>query len=216
MANDETPEQARRRKEQEALALLLFLLIADTKAHLIALCGAYLANQVSIHSLARNVTASLLASHTTATYYGRRKAGAAGPPGPADAAFAAQTMQGQSQYITGLLNDLGRGRYPDKEDGTPNGSLVNRLGLHADRLLGTANEAWVLSLNPDDRLRWVLGFPETEHCQTCPERAANSPYRAGDVTFNPGDGTSECGTACLCHWYNESTGLTAFSGVRGT
>jgi len=45
---------------------------------------------------------------------------------------------------------------------------------------------------------WELGLPITEHCDDCPDLAANSPYTAETLPCFPGDGNTTCMTNCYC------------------
>jgi len=193
-------EQRKRKQEEErrAAILLLFLLLTeDTQASLTRQVTTYLSGSVSVHSLSRTFTGTLMAAHTQATYYGRRLAGVVGPIGEADSQFAASVMQEQAGYITGLLNDLGRSRYPLAEDGSLPGDLAGRIRLYVLRCRGTANEAWSMALPPDTLINWVLG-PNKNHCPSCPEFAAGSPYRADALPTTPGSADCICLSACLC------------------
>lgn len=198
MAEKQTDEQRKERERREALILLFLMLMDDTQSHLTQTVTAYLTGQSSIHSTARTFTNTLYSAHTQATYYGRRLAGVTAPLGDPDAQFAQTIMQQQSPYITGLMNDLSTVRYPLTDDGELPGDLRARIQLYARRLRGTGNEAWTVSLPEDTLIYWHMSAIE-DHCETCPERADGSPYRAGDLQWTPADGTSECGCNCLCY-----------------
>lgn len=111
----------------------------------------------------------------------------------------------QQQYIQGLLDDVMAGRYGpfDKGFDSPEvqaktKQLEQRLRLHSNRLVGTANEAFVLALPDDMQVWWVLSDDE-KHCPDCPEIADASPYTKATLKRFPKDGSTQCGTNCLCY-----------------
>jgi len=192
----------RKRREREALVLLYLLLIDDTHAHLSQQVTQYLSGSVSVHSLSRSFTATLFGAHVQATYYGRRASGVTQPMGEADEQFATVVMRGQASYITKLLNALTSARYPFKDDGSIPDALRLRLWWFAQRLRGTANEAWGFGHPPGTRFLWNLGVNVEKHCEVCPEREREShvePYTAATMPGWPGDWSTPCGGACDCN-----------------
>lgn len=192
----ETPEQAKKRQEKEALVLLFLLLVSDTHDSLSEQVTRYLSGSTSVHSLGRSFTATLFGAHVLATYYGRRAAGVASPMGESDEQFASATMRGQGSYITGLLNDLGRARYPLDADGNLPKDLLARILLYARRLRATMLDAWRLGLPSDTLIEWTLH--PAEHCEDCLELNANGPYRAADLPTVPSAGDTKCLSNCAC------------------
>lgn len=183
----------------EAFLLFFSHLQSDTATTLIDTYKEYLAGNISITQLQQAFVTTLKGAHVQAAHLGRRMAGVTDPLHPADEAFAQTVMFEQARYLSGLISDIRGGRYPSVGEAV-NSDLARRIRMYADRLLGTFNATWRLALPVGTMLDWVLGVPETNHCQTCPQRAAGGPYDAHLVTFDPGDGTSECGVLCLCRW----------------
>lgn len=222
---DDTTEETRKRRDRELLLALFLLLVSDCNHELTAYCSQYLAGTISLVRLQEMLTTHLTSAHAHAAYLGRRLAGNRQPFSQHDQQFGAWVMYGQVRFLQGLIGDLRAGRYgertasetPDTTEATVavSAALSARLSLYAIRLRGTANEAWTLSLPPDTLLDWVLGEPETHHCQTCPERAASGPYLASRISFWPGDGTSECGVRCLCEWQIAGGGGLGFPPYQG-
>lgn len=186
--------------DEEAFLLFFHHLQADTATTLIDTYKEYLAGKLTITQLQQAFVTTLTGAHTQAAHLGRRLAGVTDPLHPADEAFAATVMFEQTQYLARLIGDILGGRYPAGEGGSANSDLIRRIRMYADRLLGTLNATWRIAQPVSTMLDWVLGAPETIHCQTCPDRAAQGPYDAHVVTFDPGDGSSECGVMCLCRW----------------
>jgi len=179
--------------DSEAFLLFFQHLQADTANTLIDTYKEYIAQRISLTQLQQAFVTTLTGAHVQAAHLGRRMAGVTDPIHPADEAFAQTVLFEQSRYLSGLIGDIVSGANSEAE-------VIRRLRMYATRLLGTLNGAWRLAQPVGTLLDWVLGVPETNHCQTCPQRAAGGPYDAHLVTFDPGDGTSECGVLCLCRW----------------
>lgn len=189
-------------RDDAELFALFAALCRDTNTRLREVVLSYLSStSVTFWSLSDGLVAALSDAHSRAAYLGRLLAGKDSAFGDSDRLFAASVMAEQAGYLHGLLMDLQTGKYGvSGHTAAISAALANRLWLYCVRLRGTCNEAWALNLPPETMLDWVLGQPETNHCQTCPQRAIAGPYAAGSVTFNPGDGSSECGVLCLCEW----------------
>ena len=211
----ETPEEAekRKRREREALLLLFFFLIQDTRHTLTRAVMLYLAGTLAFGDLSDALASTLTDAHAHAAYLGRRLAGARGPFGAADRQFGATIAFEQAGYLQGLLHDLESGRYAAGDDGELPGDLANRIRLYVLRCRGTALEAWSLALPPDTLINWVLG-PNTNHCPSCPQFAAGSPYRADSLPTTPGSADCICLSACKCH-LETLGGATAFPVPEG-
>jgi hypothetical protein len=71
------------------------------------------------------------------------------------------------------------------------------MRMYADRLLGTASETFVLSLDDDALIHWRLGAPE-KSCSDCPRLARNGPYTKASLPTTPSAGATQCLTNCNC------------------
>lgn len=183
----------------------------DLTSHMSDAARQYLQGHVSYFGLSDALTSALMGAHVQATYLGRRLSGNVGPSGLADQQFAQTVVLEQHQYLVGLINDIATGKYPLNADalsairpvgedgpvgGTLSAVLVRRIGMYAARLRGTANQSWALAQAVGTLVNWVLH--PAEHCSSCEERAAGSPYDAHTIPWVPSDGSSECGVNCKC------------------
>ena len=194
----ETTEQ-RRNRERDLLALLFLLCLTDLHEHLSAQCALYLAGGMSIHRLTARLTAALIGAHAQACWLGRRLAGASAPMGEADTRFAQYALQQQSRYLTGLVNDLARGKDVQAADAvdTISAALSSRLLQWARRTRGTAEEAWALSLAPGTLVNWQTTAEES--CTDCETLHAQNPHPRVTLDKFPGSGQTECRLGCRCY-----------------
>lgn len=123
-------------------------------------------------------------------------AGVAQPMSQADYQFGQAAMAGQASFLTRLVNDLNRARYPLTDDGDLPPDLVRRLLWYAYRLRGTAEEAWIYSLPPGTLVDWVTTAEES--CADCLDMEATSPHVAEELDKFPGSGQTECVLNCRC------------------
>ena len=207
-ANTTDTETEKRRQRDRDLILLFLLLMEDTHANLVAKCTAYLTGAASLTSLSDALVTVLWAAHTQSTVLGRQLAGYGGQDDAGARQFAATVMDEQVPYLEGLVQDLAGGRYP-LADGSVSPALSARLRLHAQRIRGTANDAWSQSLPADTLIEWRLG-PNANHCPSCPVFAAGSPYRADSLPTTPGSADCICLSACRCSLVVVATGATGF------
>ncbi len=147
--------------------------------------------------------------HTRAAVIGRQRAGDFAPEESDDAGFAELIVEGEQPFLDAFAGDLRSGRYVD-EDGTLDLAAISRRAqLYPARMTGTANETFVLA-SGDDEIDWVLGEPETGHCEDCPDIAAGNPYTAETLPSYPGDNSTSCLFQCRCS-LERADGMTAFS-----
>lgn len=190
-ATDPALDEDRRRREREALLLLLALLVADTGAEAERLITAGIAGSVGLDVFLQQYRALLADAHSQAAYVGRRLGGVIVPTGALDQAYGQAEAQEQDPYVQGLAGDVAAGRVSDAQ-------AANRARMYAERLVGTANGAWVATLPADVMLEWVLD-PAAGHCPDCPRFAKEGPYSRDELPAMPGDGTSRCLSNCRCY-----------------
>jgi len=139
--------------------------------------------------------------YTKAVYLGRHRAGDIAPPENDDRLFAQYTLREQTPYLEGFISDLSDGDYPEAK-------LRNRALSYVGRVLGVANEAFVLASDSDELFYWILGGNEN-NCGECPDRAKRSPYRKNELPGFPGDCSTKCLMNCKCHLVR-SDGVSSF------
>lgn len=119
--------------------------------------------------------------------------------------LAARISAEQQSFWAQFVRDIRQGRYTPRDEGgqavTKKGGealLQARIDLYKRRLIGTANQAWlmVLSRDPSMEARWELGI--AEHCIECPREAALGWRLLSSFTRVPGDGSTPCLTNCQC------------------
>lgn len=138
-------------------------------------------------------------AHSRAAVLGIFRTGAKVPPLAAALGVPARAALSQREFVAGFLADVRGGRYdPKREGGAGAQSRRARAALYADRLVGTANEAWrqVMALAGVD-VRWRMRSG-VEHCPTCRAESAVGWRPAGSLTRVPGDGTTACRVCCRC------------------
>lgn len=145
-------------------------------------------------------------AHAAAIGLGRRRAGDHTPNVPDDRILAQLTMQSERGFLDGFVRDLQSGKYV-RDDGSVDRDAINRRSqMYANRVSGSASEAFVLASEPSAKFHWRLGA--AEHCPTCLRLAAKGPYLDRELPTYPRAGATDCGTSCRCH-------LERDDGVRG-
>lgn len=130
----------------------------------------------------------------------------------------------QDDYLAGIANadhdgsflsqfvlDLAEGRYTDEDDQLKVRAVESRLRLYVGRQRGASSESFVRYSDDLAVFDWVLGEVE-EHCQDCPDIAAQNPWRGDFLYIFPGDGSTECLANCKCHLLRDD-GVTSFAPV---
>lgn len=193
--------------DEEAWILFFQHLQSDTATTLIDTYKEYLAGRITLTQMQQAFVTTLTGAHTQASHLGRRRAGVTDPLHPADEAFAATVMFEQARYLSGLISDIASGANSEVQ-------VVNRLGMYADRLRGTANQTLGLAMPQDTEVFWNLGA--LDHCtQTpgfpyvCTQLAAGSPYTVATMPTWPGLFQTPCMGFCGCG-VRFASGLTGF------
>lgn len=184
--------------------------LAATRETLSSLASHWAAGEITPQQFGDTVDQALLAAHAGAVRIGRWHAGDRAPAEEDDLRFAETVRDEEAEFLAAFVRDLDGDRYRG-EDGSRNGvAVARRASLYANRLIGTANEAWALTLPEETELTWILGEPETSHCEECPALAAASPYTPATLPTYPGQGRTPCITQCLCS-LETSAGQAGFS-----
>jgi hypothetical protein len=97
-------------------------------------------------------------------------------------------------FLLALLERAGQGELPSDAD-------LHRLLHYADSSLSGFYRGLVDGAPEDVLIYWRLGEPRTDHCSRCPEIAAGSPYRKGELKQVPRDGQTPCLFNCYCDLY---------------
>jgi hypothetical protein len=173
-------------------------LVTATSAALGSLAEDAVTGAIDVATFGDRFAEQLVTAHAAAVVIGRNHAGDDAPPEADDRAFAETVVDDQAEYLSRFMQALRSDVYVT-EEGEPMVARVRwRAGLYARRLLGTANEAWGLTL-PEGRLfYWHLG-EEVSHCRECPEIQAFSPFTIDTIPTWPGQASTQCGTHCRCH-----------------
>jgi len=145
----------------------------------------------------------LARAHAEAVVIGRQHAGLLPLLFDADHRFAEAVVTEEAGYLRGFVEDLTAGRY-DTEDGEGVAAVERRAQLYADRLCGTANEAWSYALPAETLFTWELGAQDEANCDECPARAAGGPYTWGELPGHPGDNSTPCLFSCRCRLITDS------------
>lgn len=188
--DDERAQEAEDRR-RKALLLLLLLLLSDTEARCMDLARDMSRGDATPQQFGGAMYGLLVQAHGMAAYLGRMLGGAAGPMTPADAVFGRTVADEQRPYLDGFV----QAQYQPSQPGED--ANAARAALYARGLYATANEAWRLTLEPGERVWWVLG-PNENHCRQCPAIAAGSPYTAETLPTVPGSGDTDCLGNCKC------------------
>lgn len=227
----ETEEEKREREDRERrrewLLLLLALLVSNARQDIAGWITQAGAKTITPQELGDRTVTLLLAGHAHAAYIGRNAAGLLSPFGQDDQAFGQSVTLEQQLYLAGFVQDLTNGRYTKTVDGEEvfdEGAAQRRGQMYADRIAGTANEAWLRSIDQDTMVTWddvgdsrectaeeaaKYGFPHN-----CPDLAEASPWRAGDLDASPGSGSTPCLTACRCRVWDENGEEVSFDLAR--
>lgn len=195
--DDGEQDQPQVSETRRLILLALFLaLLRNTRQKLQALVRSYLLVSVHTEDLSEGLITILTDAHAMAVSLGQQLAGQDGANTQRNRHAAIAVMVGQTGYLSNLVHGLRAGRYP-LVDGALSVALLARLMLYVGVLRATANETWVSSLPPQTMVNWVLGAVRN-HCELCPEYAANSPYVASEMTVFPAGGDCPCLGNCAC------------------
>lgn len=177
-------------------------LIRETRREAQSLAEQVAAGSLSPRAFGDRLIATLEDAHTAAIVIGRQHAGDRAPVEADDRRFGEEVASGEAEFLAGFVSDLQAGRYEG------DAGVVQRALLYADRVSGSANEAFALTLDPAEVFTWHLGAGEP-HCEDCPDLAAGGPYTADTLPTYPRAGGTACLSRCTCHLSTES-GREAF------
>jgi hypothetical protein len=170
---------------------------ARTREKLSSLAHDWAEGLYSPAAFAAAMDEALLDAHSEAVVLGRIHAGDLAPEDADDARFAAQVVESEHEFLREFVQDLDH-RYTG-EDGVRDGdAAAKRAEMYADRITGTANEAWGLTMAEDVALTWTLGADDDSTCTDCPELAEASPYTPQTLPTYPGKAETLCGRSCRC------------------
>jgi hypothetical protein len=169
----------------------------DTRTDLRTLADGYASGHLTATEFGDEVTARLEDGHAAAVSLGRAHAGDDTPEAAEDRKFAEQIVDEQVEYLAAFVKDLESGRYRDEHGNEDAQAIGDRVALYANRMTGTANEAWALSEGQDTEVNWTLD-DGAQNCADCPDIASGSPYTFETLPSYPGDGSTECNVFCRC------------------
>jgi hypothetical protein len=179
----------------------------DTRAELRSLVDGYVSGHLTASDLGDRMVERLEDGHTAAGTLGRSHAGDDAPADADDRKFAEQIVDGETEYLARFVQDLEDGRYRDEHGNEDTDAIGDRAASYANRMTGTANEAFALS-SPDAEFDWVLGGEN--NCDDCPDLAAGSPYTAENLPPPPGSNETACLFNCNCELVR-SDGVSGFT-----
>jgi hypothetical protein len=173
------------------------VLHADAQASARDLAARVADGSLSAAEFGDAMAAILTDAHTRAVVIGRQHAGDTAPEEADDRAFAELVMDGEAEFLSKFVTDLSAGRYRDEDGAWRTQGMQHRAGMYADKLLGTANEAWSLTLPETTLYYWHLG--QADHCDDCKELQLHSPYTGETIPTWPGKADTLCRTNCRCY-----------------
>lgn len=178
----------------------------DTRGELRSLADGYVSGHLTATEFGDRMTGKLEDGHTDAVNLGRAHAGDDTPEAAEDRKFAEQIVDGETEYLAKFVQDLEGGRYRDEHGNEDAQAISDRAALYANRMTGTANEAFALS-SDDATFDWVLGSEDP--CDDCPGLADGSPYTPENLPAPPGSNETACLFRCQCT-LERSDGLEGF------
>lgn len=210
MADTPTESEERRQRRDELTALLLALM-DRTRATMRALAASVSAGEITATDFGNQALDALEQAHSEAAMLGRQLAGIEGELSDADLAFGQAVTSEQSAFMAGFVASIGMGHYL-QEDGTQNAAAIAlRAELYAERLYGTAYEAWFEAYPEYEDVEQADGTAvatlvlyvwgdtgDSRECDVCPDLAAGSPYTREALPTTPGAGDTPCGNLCRC------------------
>jgi hypothetical protein len=147
--------------------------------------------------------------HTSAAVIGRRRAGDFAPADADDRKFGQLAARKDMPYLRSFLDDLAAGRYEDETGTLKLDQVTRRALLYPQKMTGTSNETFLLA-SPDEAMWWWRLGGSAQPCDMCPDLAAGSPYKAGELHTYPGNMDTPCMSGCQCSLERDD-GLTGFT-----
>lgn len=140
--------------------------------------------------------------HGRAAVLGRRRAGQFGPRNATDNLMGSIAVDGESEFLRDFVEALESSRYTDPETRMVNWRKITRRAVsYAEKLGGTANEAFGLASPLTSTFKWMLGLKE-QHCDrpglTCPDLAKDSAKTAMAMETWPRNCDTPCLNNCGC------------------
>lgn len=180
------------------------LLHHATRQQIAAAVAQLAAGDLPPHGFGDAMAGLLEDAHTRAVVLGRAHAGDLALEEADDRHFAEAVVDDESEYLAHFVEDL------EGDGDLDQGAVGRRAALYADRLAGTANEAWALALPDDTVFVWELGARDESNCDECPARALGGPYTAEDLPGYPGDNSTPCVFNCRCRLLTDA-GQSSFT-----
>jgi hypothetical protein len=187
-------------------------LLAHKRAEVKDLARHLVAGTLGPQEWADRMRAALVTGHARAGYLGRTRGGDVAPFDADDTEFGRMVADDEQPFLDRFRQDLESGRYEDEDGRLLLLPVLGRAAMYVDRMLGTANEAFV-GTSGSDLLWWKLGPSESGSCEECPKLAAGSHYRASELTRTPGDCSTPCVSNCKC-WISREDGISGFRAPR--
>lgn len=179
-----------------------------------AITDRLIAKEINVDDWADLMHAAILEGHTKGWQLGRHLSGDL-EDDLNDLLRGLNKADAEKYYLQGFRDALlaRDPRYWDEELEEFKESIKSRQDLYLGKMRGTANEAFVNKSPRNNReFDWVLGGTE-DHCEDCPEFAADSPWQADELFAYPGSGETQCKFNCLCHLVR-SDGVSGFKPVK--
>ena len=146
----------------------------------------------------KRLTEILAERHGAAAALGRQRAGSKGKRTRLDDYVGVTVMQREQAHLGKFVQEILLGRYTDEDGNAKVSQLKRRAESYLGRMVGTANETFVMASGKEALFTWVLGGAE-KHCSACPSLAAGSPYTSRTLPTMPKKNQTPCLMNCLCH-----------------
>lgn len=134
--------------------------------------------------------------HGRAGYLGRRRGGDDWEFDEDDALFGEIIAEDEQEFLDQFVLDLSLGRYRNGKGEPDIEAIDRRAQMYVRKLRGTSNEAFAGTADTEDEIEWLMSA--SEHCQSCRDLAAGSPYKPDELPTYPGSGGTSCLTSCRC------------------
>ena len=106
--------------------------------------------------------------------------------------YIATVQASEAEYMIGLAEEIANGTVSEAQ-------ALQRAGMYANRMNGTANEAFrQASEGTGLTITWDLNGSVEDHCAECPQYASMSPWEPDEMFAVPRSGDTPCLSNCKC------------------
>lgn len=149
----------------------------------------------------------ILMRHIEAHQIGQAAAGIT--PSASRAATAGKIIRDfESFYLQGFFEDIVQGRMHDSTGVLSLAKVQARARMYVLKTRSTQAQGFVDGSPPDSAYDWRLGAAE-DHCDECPDIAADGPYYEQTLYTHPGEGDTPCLVNCKCFLVRDDGAISA-------